>query len=167
MSEALQCASQLVDMLSKFKTPSTERGQLNGAIEELRRLAPMEAELQQALNLCERLKLEAQCHAQEARTANATIAEIYQAVSGGTGEPGNWHGAQPVVDALQRTREELATCRELLAEIRASLDKPIEQLETMPMRKKEELVMGWFAEDWAISKGLDMLHDYEKLRGMK
>jgi hypothetical protein len=67
----------------------------------------------------------------------------------------------------QNLREELATCRELLAEIRASLDKPIAQQETMPMREKEELVMGWFAEDWAISKGLDMLHDYEKLRGMK
>jgi len=73
----------------------------------------------------------------------------------------------PMEAELQQAREELATCRELLAEIRASLDKPIEQLETMPMREKEELVMGWFAEDWAISKGLDMINDYEKLRGMK
>jgi len=48
MSEALKCASQLVDMLSKYKAPSTQRGQLNGAIEELRRLAGVEAELQQA-----------------------------------------------------------------------------------------------------------------------
>lgn len=44
----------------------------------------------------ERLKQEAQIHAQEARTANRTIAEIYQVVSGATGEPGNWHGAEPV-----------------------------------------------------------------------
>lgn len=54
--------------------------------------------------LCERLKLEAQIHAQEARTANATIAEIYQLVTGKTGEPGNWNGAEPVRAALARIR---------------------------------------------------------------
>lgn len=48
----------------------------------------------------ERLKLEAQAHAQEARTANGTIAEIYQACSGARGEPGSWNGAKPVIDAL-------------------------------------------------------------------
>lgn len=42
------------------------------------------------------LKREAQIHAQEAGTANATIGEIYQVVTGSTGEPGNWHGAEPV-----------------------------------------------------------------------
>jgi hypothetical protein len=42
-----------------------------------------------------------------------------------------------------------------------------EQQETMPMREKEELAQGYFAEDWAISKALDMLYDYEKRRGMK
>ena len=75
---------------------------------------------------------------------------------------------------LQQAREERTALlvneqnlREELAALRASLDKPIEQLEAMPMREKEELVIGWFSEDWAISKGLDMLHDYEKLRGMK
>lgn len=52
--------------------------------------------------LAERLKLEAQIHAQEARTANAIIAEIYQCVTGGTGEPGNWNGAEPV---RRRVRE--------------------------------------------------------------
>jgi hypothetical protein len=55
-------------------------------------------------DLVERLKLEAQIHAQEARTANATIAEIYRAVTNGTGEPGNWHGAAPVVAELARLR---------------------------------------------------------------
>lgn len=56
--------------------------------------------LKQALaekgQIIEQLKQEAQIHAQEARTANRTIAEIYQVVSGATGEPGNWHGAEPV-----------------------------------------------------------------------
>ena len=48
------------------------------------------------MELADRLKLEAQMHAQEARTANSTIAEIYQCVTGKTGEPGNWNGAEPV-----------------------------------------------------------------------
>lgn len=51
-------------------------------------------------DLIERLRMEAQIHAQEARTANATIAEIYQLCSGGKGEPGNWHGAEPVRELI-------------------------------------------------------------------
>ncbi|MCL6653536.1 hypothetical protein A6R70_14690 [Agrobacterium rubi] len=47
-------------------------------------------------NLADRLKLEAQGHAMEARGANSTIAEIYQIISGARGEPGNWNGAEPV-----------------------------------------------------------------------
>jgi hypothetical protein len=39
---------------------------------------------------------QAQMWKQEARAANATIAEIYQLCSGGKGEPGNWNGAEPV-----------------------------------------------------------------------
>ncbi len=46
--------------------------------------------------LVERLRQEAQIHAQEARTANSTIGEIYALVTGRTGEPGNWNGAEPV-----------------------------------------------------------------------
>lgn len=42
------------------------------------------------------LQQQAEIHAQEARTANATIAEIYQLVTGATGEPGRWNGAEPV-----------------------------------------------------------------------
>lgn len=58
--------------------------------------------------LAERLKLEAQVHAQEARTANSTIYEIYQAVSGATGEPGNWNGAQPVIKRINELTDALA-----------------------------------------------------------
>jgi len=63
-------------------------------------------------NLSERLKLEAQIHAQEARTANSTIAEIYQLVTGATGEPGNWHGAEPV-------RKLIAAAPDLLSALQA------------------------------------------------
>ncbi len=68
----------------------------------------LEQENAQLKTLVERLKLEAQIHAQEARTANATIYEIYQAVSEGTGEPGNWSGAKPVVEMIDQLKAELA-----------------------------------------------------------
>lgn len=74
------------------------------------------AELEQ---LAERLKQEAQIHAMEARTANATIAEIYQAVSGGKGEPGNWHGAVPVRECIG---ELLGLLREALGPVCEALN---------------------------------------------
>lgn len=59
----------------------------------------------------EACKLEAQIHAQEARTANSTIAEIYQEVTGSTGEPGNWNGARPVIEKLETAERELDALR--------------------------------------------------------
>lgn len=66
-----------------------------------------ERERDEARDLCAKLRNEARVHAQEARTANATIAKIYRACTGGTGEPGNWRGAQPVIDTLARLTREL------------------------------------------------------------
>lgn len=54
----------------------------------------------------EACKLQAQTWKQEARTANDTISQIYQAVTGAKGEPGNWHGAEPV-KALVAERDAL------------------------------------------------------------
>lgn len=78
-------------------------------------------------NLEDRLKLEAQIQAQEARSQRATVREIYQAVTGRTGEPGDWHGSQPVLalieerDALRRMSSEfgaaLITARARVAEL--------------------------------------------------
>lgn len=56
---------------------------------------------------------QAQIWKQEARCANDTIGQIYQAVTGAKGEPGNWHGAEPVKalvaerDALRAEVEQL------------------------------------------------------------
>lgn len=69
------------------------------------------AENERLQALAERLKLEAHTHAQEARTANATIAEIYQVVSGSTGEPGNWNGAEPVRELFNRLSAEVEALR--------------------------------------------------------
>jgi hypothetical protein len=46
------------------------------------------------------LKQQAKQWAMEAKAQKTTVHECYRAVTGGTGEPGDWHGAQPVIDAL-------------------------------------------------------------------
>ena len=62
----------------------------------------------------ERLTQEAQGWAQEARTHKATVHEIYQLVTGATGEPGNWHGAEPVRTKLASQAAEIERLREQL-----------------------------------------------------
>lgn len=69
---------------------------------------------EKAESLADRLRLAAKIHAGEARGANATINEAYQAVTGGTGEPGNWNGAEPIKRALAETRASLAEAKRLL-----------------------------------------------------
>ncbi|SDF71912.1 Protein of unknown function [Onishia taeanensis] len=44
----------------------------------------------------EAVRLEAKTHAQEARTQRSTVHEIYQLVTGASGEPGDWHGVKPI-----------------------------------------------------------------------
>lgn len=69
------------------------------------------AEIGRLVSLSERLRLEAEAHAQEARTQRATVHEIYQCVSGATGEPGDWHGAEPARVILADLRAEVARLR--------------------------------------------------------
>lgn len=66
------------------------------------------AEIERLRALSDRLKLEAQVHAQEARTANSTIYEIYQVLSGSTGEPGSWNGAEPARQFVTAAQERIA-----------------------------------------------------------
>jgi light-regulated signal transduction histidine kinase (bacteriophytochrome) len=68
--------------------------------------ASKEAECERMQNLCETLRQEARNHAHEAAGHRATVQEIYQLISGATGEPGDWNGAAPV-------RELLAECERL------------------------------------------------------
>jgi len=71
-------------------------------------------EIEDAVALAERLKLEAQGHACEARTANATIYEIYQVLSGSSGEPGNWNGAEPARAFVAETKAKLEEAAKVL-----------------------------------------------------
>lgn len=59
------------------------------------------------------LKLQAECHAMEARGQRSTVEEIYQLCTGATGEPGTWNGAEPV----RRLVEELGRLREALDDL--------------------------------------------------
>jgi len=65
-------------------------------------------------DLTERMKLEAILHAGEARVHKSTVQEIYQLVSGFTGEKGTWHGARPVRDFLASQRDRLDRLRTAL-----------------------------------------------------
>lgn len=66
------------------------------------------------------LRQEAIGHAQEARTQRTTVHEIYQIVSGGRGEPGDWNGAEPVRKAFESLRDENAELRRQLVSMRAA-----------------------------------------------
>lgn len=100
-----------------------------GADSSLKTWFPFSAkELDQLRYKVVALRREAQIHAQEARTANATIAEIYQLVTGATGEPGNWQGAEPVRKKLAALEAQAAIGRravEMLREIAAEADDPL------------------------------------------
>ncbi len=73
-----------------------------------KQLADVTRAREEAEALAERLKLEAQIHAQEARTQKATVLECYRAVTEGRGEPADWNGSRPVVEALASLRQQLS-----------------------------------------------------------
>lgn len=78
---------------------------------------PLTRERDVARALADRLRFEAQGHAQEARTANSTIYEIYQVISGGKGEPGNWNGAEPVRSYVADAEAEVARLRRVTEDL--------------------------------------------------
>lgn len=105
---------------SSIEARTIDEGKMAAQADDLKdRIAATERERDEALTLCERLRLEAQIHAGEARTANATIREIYQAATGSTGEPGSWNGALPVRAELERLRRDLSEARSALAAAQA------------------------------------------------
>ncbi len=71
-------------------------------------LEASQAEVERLKQERDALKLEAQIHAGEARAANSTIYEIYQVLSGSTGEPGNWNGAEPARQYVTAAQERIA-----------------------------------------------------------
>lgn len=102
--EMLEELKTMATSACAYEFPIVSRDQGRALIELLS--AAEEAESLRAL--CERLRLGAQIHAQEARTQRSIVLEIYQAVTGGKGEPGDWNGAKPVIEALESLRAQLA-----------------------------------------------------------
>ena len=95
--------------IAELETKYAEAARWNGDYTEA--LSYERAKRKSAEAERDRLKMEAQIHAQEARTQRATVHEIYQLCTGSTGEPGDWHGAEPVralVAELDRLRAELS-----------------------------------------------------------
>ncbi len=86
------------------------------------------ARVKELEGLNERLKQEAQSHAYEAKAQRATVHECNQAVTQGTGEPADWHGANPVKDELSRLLAENKKLRVALGGI-AKLTELIEDRE--------------------------------------
>ncbi|MBO9108791.1 hypothetical protein J5288_08750 [Agrobacterium sp. S2/73] len=84
------------------------------------RIGTLESENDRLRTLTSDLRLQAQTHAMEARGANSTIAEIYQIISGGKGEPGNWRGAKPVREYVEAAKGEI-----LRLETELALSKPV------------------------------------------
>jgi len=94
-TKAVECVNELVKQNNNLRTRLAEAEELNDT-----------------------LRQEAQMHAQEARTANGTIYEIYQAITGATGEPGNWNGAKPVIEKLAQLQERAGRMEDSFKEMR-------------------------------------------------
>lgn len=81
--------------------------------------------------LCGRLRMEAEIWAQEARTQKSTVHECYQAVTGATGEPGDWNGSRPVVERIKTLEAENARLRGELRRSEAIADELFDEKATL------------------------------------
>ena len=97
----------------------------------------------------ERLKQEAQIQAQEARSQRATVREIYQAVTGRTGEPGDWNGAKPVLTLIEE-RDALRARIDDLSRAYAVQGLALEELTAERDRYRE--VLEWISRDNLVAR---------------
>lgn len=66
--------------------------------------------LEQAEARADACQQQAQIWKQEARTQSAIVAEMYQELTGKTGEPGDWNGVRPLKPAILRKQAEAIEC---------------------------------------------------------
>jgi len=119
------------------KATPYERRRIDEAV--IAALAVVQPELDRLRNLVAILQQQAEIHAQEARTANATIYEAYQAVTGATGEPGNWNGARPIRGELDRLRAENARMRSVGTDALTVLKFAFNRIHVLPRSRDTEL----------------------------
>lgn len=79
----------------------------------------------------ERLKMEARCHAMEARSQRSVVHECYQAATGATGEPGDWNGAKPVREAFEQLRNRVHSLTTLVSDILET--QALDELDIYPL----------------------------------
>ncbi|MGB1951678.1 MAG: hypothetical protein ACPHQ9_12975 [Marinobacter sp.] len=78
-----------------------------GRISELEHLLEFaQKEIDELRARADACQQEAKIWKQEARTQSAIVAEIYQELTGKTGEPGDWNGARPLKPAILRKQAE-------------------------------------------------------------
>ena len=102
-----RCTTDLAEQL-RTMAAMLRQGEKVSLTCEVNLLEVATAEIERLRNLVDRLRTEAQIHSGEARTANSSLHDAYQAASGGRGEPGNWNGANPIKDEIERLRAKLA-----------------------------------------------------------
>ncbi|MEO1187789.1 MAG: hypothetical protein AAFW60_01855 [Pseudomonadota bacterium] len=73
---------------------------------------------------CERLEQQAVQWKMEDAGHKSSLFECYRAVTGGTGEPADWHGARPVVECIESLRAQVAALKADNAELRDQLNTP-------------------------------------------
>ena len=78
------------ELTASSSPPPSRQPSRSGAREERTR------ERDEAQKEAEALKLQAQVWALEARAQKATVHACYEAITGKTGEPGDWNGAEPI-----------------------------------------------------------------------
>ena len=69
-------------------------------------ITTLRQKLEQAEARADACQLQAQIWKQEARAQSSTVAEIYQELTGKTGEPGDWNGVRPLKPAILRKQAE-------------------------------------------------------------
>lgn len=77
-------------------------------IEDLTKIATLTKHVEELTTLSHHLKQQAIGNAQEMRTQKSIVREMYQVLTGATGEPGDWNGAEPA----RKVMAELAALRE-------------------------------------------------------
>lgn len=83
------------------------------------------AEIERLQNLAERLKQEAEGHAQEACTQRSTVHSIYQAIGA---QKGDWNGAEPVIEAFGKLKQERDQLNATVVNLRGQLNNCVGHL---------------------------------------
>lgn len=80
--------------------------------------------------VAERCETEAQQWKGEALAHKSSLHEAYQVLTGATGEPGNWNGAQPVREYVEAAEARISSLTEALEPFAATAEVDIGESET-------------------------------------